>query len=558
MPSADLQWIEIKDFSPGIFDTVTPNNPIGAATRSNTYKCIATENGALAPAPRRTLEVSDTDRNGAGEPASPYFIGGLFCADPTFDGTNPLGPDQNNTEIFVGYEWFESNDDRRRQVRRYKRGIATPAWETVFDDTLNVPNLFDIDYRPARCVFQSSRSNQSTPTDVGVPIVVFCYDGILESFPDDTAPGVTGTFSLPQAGPGFPEVSLIISHQNRIVVFPLTLTGFGLNDVYATNEGLYFTATNDVSVNAAVDFSNVVFGSENPTGYQCGASLTANELLLLKSKGGAIMLRGDLLNVTSINLPNVQSPGFSLNHGCRTKLGFAYCVDNMGMFVWAGGDASEDISLQLAPNFWRPTAQQSGNYHRAHTTCAKWAPWIVTPNNWLYDMDKGGWWRLDGGDTGVPIQMYHMDVDWTGRWLYGSNHAWEDGTSDLNINPDKVVFYEYDKLLGAATYSWQSHPIQGTMDRVVNVREVVLVLSGEGDVTVTVTGRDGAQDTAEFSVNDLFPVTLRAPVAVQGNNIQIRIEASVPVPASPNEAGAPTVHAVRLGIKERMRTDQVG
>lgn len=558
MPSADLQWIEIKDFSPGIFDTVTPNNPIGAATRENTYKCIATENGALAAGPRRTLEVSDTDRNGAGSPASPYFIGGLFCADPTFDGTNPLGPDQNNTEIFVGYEWFETNDDRRRQVRRYKRGIATPAWETIFDDTLNVPGLFDIDYRPARCVFQSSRSNQTTPTDVGVPIVVFCYDGILESFPDDTAPGVTGTFSLPQAGPGFPEVSLIISHQNRIVVFPLTLTGFGLNDVYATNEGLYFTATNDVSANAAVDFSNVVFGSENPTGYQCGASLTANELLLLKSKGGAIMLRGDLLNVTSINLPNVQSPGFSMNHGCRTKLGYAYCVDNMGMFVWAGGDASEDISLQLNPNFWRPTAQQTGNYHRAHTTCTKWAPWIVTPNNWLYDMDKGGWWRLDYNKTGSPIQMYHMDVDWTGRWLYGSNHLWEDGVSDLNVNPEKVVFYEYDKLLGAATYSWQSHPIQGTMDRVVNVREVVLVLSGVGDVTVTITGRDGVYDTAEFSVNDLFPVTLRAPVAVQGTNIQVRIESSVPVPADPAESGAPTVHAVRLGIKERMRTDQVG
>lgn len=557
MPSADLQWIEIKDFSPGIFDTVTPNNPIGSATRANTYKCIATENGALAPAPRRTLEVSDTDRNGAGDPASPYFIGGLFCADPTFDGTNPLGPDQNNTEIFVGYEWFESNDDRRRQVRRYKRGIATPAWETVFDDTLNVPNLFDIDYRPARCVFQSSRSNQTTPTDAGVPVVVFCYDGILEEFPDDTNPGVTGTFSMPTPGPGNPEVSLIIAHQNRIVVFPLTLTGFGLNDVYATNEGIYFTATNDVGTNAAADFSNVIFGAENPTGYQCGASLTANELLLLKSKGGALMLRGDLLNVTSINLPNVQSPGFSMNHGCRTKLGFAYCVDNMGMFVWAGGDASEDISLQLAPNFWRPQFQQTGNYFRSHTTCAKWAPWIVTPNNWLYDMDQGGWWRLDGSDVGTPHEMYHMDVDWTGRWLYGSNHLWEDGTSDLNVNPDKIVFYEYDKNYGAATYSWQSHPMQGTMDRVVNVREVVLVLSGEGEVVVTVTGRDGTNDTATIPVNSTFPVMLRAPVKVQGTNIQVRVEASCPVPASPPDEGAPTIHSLRLGITERMRTEQI-
>lgn len=545
MSSPQLEWLSIKDFSPGIYDVVTPNNPLGAATVENTYQCLVAENGALIPGPRRNTEAL-IDEDPGSSPDSPYFIGGLFVADPIFDGTTPVGENQNNSEIFVGYEWFEG-DDRRRMVRRYKRHALTPSWETLIDDTVSVPGLYDADYRPARCCFQSSRSNSGATTDAGLPVVIICYDGILEGFPDDTAPGVTGTVSLPKPGSSFPQPNIVITHQNRVVIFPLTLNGFGTGEVYATNEGIYWTAVNDYLTNAAADFSNVIFGAENPTGYQTGASLSANELLLIKSKGGAIMLRGDLDNVTSVNLPYVKGCGFSINWGVATKIGFAYCVDNGGMYVWNGGDTAEDISLQLGRNFWRPLDQIVDNYYRTPTTCCRYGEYIVTPNNWLYDMDRGGWWRLDDPSQ---RQYYHLDSDWTGRWLYGSRHLWEDGDT-------AEVAHEFDNALGEITYSWQSHPLPNTMDREVEAREIIAVISGEGNITVTVTAEEGDTDSGYFEVINPFPKTFRAPIRVKGTNLQVRIEAEAfDATGSPGADGAPTVHEVRLGIDKRNRIER--
>lgn len=540
---AKLEWLEIKDFTPGIFDTVTPNNPPGTATRENTFKCIASENGALIPMPRRVANYEHENLDSS-EPSSDgfYFIGGLFVADPIFDGTTPVGPDQNNSEIFMAFEWFDTTtSDRRQQIRRYQRHSATQEWETVFDKT-SADQTYDANYRPARCVFQSSRSNRADDTIVGVPVVIMCYDGILEEFPDDQNAAVTDTFAMPKPADGFPQPSLIISHQNRVVVFPLTLYAFGQGEVYATNEGIYWTAANDVGTNDAGDFTNVVFGSENPTGYQCGASLSANELLLLKSKGGGLLLRGDLGNVTAINLPNVFSPGFSDSHGCRTKIGYAYCIDNGGMYVWQGGDSAEDISLQLASNFWRPT-DQVGDYYRSHTTCTKWGNWIATPNNWLFDIDRGGWWRFDDPSF---AELYHLDSDWTGRWLYGSRHKFSHDAED------QFVFHEYDRQLGAVTYSWQSHPIPATMERTVQIRECILVMSGHGDFEVTCIGREGETDTQSYTVDDDFPVAMRGPLACKGTNIQVHVVSTANnEDDDPLPEGAPVLHAIRLGLAER-------
>lgn len=553
--SAPDEWISIKDFTPGIFDKVTPNNPIGTATREHTYRCIASENGALVAMPLRVGNYR-MDNPGIDPEDEKYFIGGLFVADPIFDGTTPVGPDQNNSDIFVGLEWFEG-DDRYQQILRYRRQSLTQDWELIYDTDTPEPGLYDTDYRPSRCVFQSSRSNQTDSLQVGVPIVVICYDGILVSFPNDTNPGLTDTFAMPKPVAGNPQPSMIVAHQNRIVVFVLTLYGFGTGEVYATNEGIYYTAPNDVSVNSPGDFTNVVAGSENPTGYQTGASLTANELLLLKSKGGALMMRGSMENPTNIMLPNVMSPGFSDSYGTQSPIGYAYCVDNGGVWVWGGGDKSEDISLALRPNFWRPTDQVAG-YFRSHTTMTRWRSWIVAPKNWIYDIDNGGWWLLEDPDL---FQMYHMDVDWTGRWLYGSRHMWLDGDNppvpeDDPADTQAVVFHEYDRQLGALSYEWQSHPIMATSERNVNVREVIAVLSGVGTVTISVFGREGVTDSQIYTIDSDFPVALRKSFAVKGSNIQVRILSVADAEEPDVDNGAPTVHEVRLGIDNRERIER--
>lgn len=551
MVSEALEWVTIEDFKPGIFDVVSPRNPPGAATRDGTFRCIADHNGTLRALPLLVEEILHDDFE-ATPPDSDYFIGGMMVNDPLFDGTSDKRDEGNNSEVWVGFEYFDGAAavDRKLKVERYREFAAVPNWQSIRAISEARPLLFDAQYRPARCQFQKSRSNTTTPTDAGTPVVVMMYgdSSIFCEFPDDQAAGTTTTRNCPSPAPGLPQPSLIVGHQGRIVAFPLTLYGAGASTVYATNEAFYWTAVNELDTldpTLGGDFFNVIFGYENPTGYQCAASLTFNELLLLKSRGGGLALQGDLNNSTARTLPHVMSPGHSNSLGIQCPLGYAYCVQGDGVWVWGGGDAAEPISTQLAKNFWRPTLDV-GSYGRPHTTMGAWRNWLLAPRNWLFDTIHKGWWRLDDEDT---LQTFHIDSDWTGQYLYATPHLIEHGE-------DQTVLFKWDRNQGAESYQWKSHPFTQTMDREVEAREIVVVLSGIGTVTFTLTAFDGDTDAKTFTVDSEYPVAFRQGMSCKGYNLQVAITSTMPAEDGDVDNGAPQVHAINVGLAQRHRVGE--
>lgn len=552
MPREQLDWVTINDFKPGIFDIPSPQNPPGTAQRDGTYRCIANHNGALVPLPAIDKTVTINNLSFV-EPDSDYFIGGMRVNDPVFDGSTDKAEDGNNSEIWVGFEYFDGTDseDRHLRVLRYKEYMAIPNWQTIVTENEVRAGLFEANYRPARCQFEKARSNQVDHFQAGTPVIVILYGDspIFCEFPKDDASSTDTTDDLPAPTAGNPQPALMVAHQGRIVAFPLTLYGAGSGEVYPTNEAFYWTTVNDLTtldVLLAGEFFNVIFGYENPTGYQCAASLTFNELLLLKSRGGGLALQGDLNNPTAKTLPNVMSPGHSNALGVQTPVGYAYPVQHGGVWVWGGGDTADNLSPQLSPNFWKPT-DRVGPYGRPAVTCGMWREWLMVPNNWLFDTTNQGWWRIDN----ASVEGFHFDSDWTGQYAYAAPHLVEhDG--------GQAVLVRWNKAIGATSYNWRSHPFTQTMDREVEAREVVVVISGYGDVNLSLlTADDGVNDDVTFHVESDFPVAYRRGVSAKGYNLVVSLgvfaNESEPLDL---EGGAPTIHSIDIGLSQRHRVGE--
>lgn len=555
MASDQLEWIEFSDFTPGIAQLPSPDYPVGQATDS-TYGCIADDSGALVPLPAWDKRVDKNNLESSEPPLDKYFIGGIFADGPVFDGETPVGEDQNNTQVFVGFEWFTpvdaDNYKHHFAIWRYReyRGDG-PSWEQVreYEETQEI--VPDENFRPASCWFTAARSNNGEPTAFGLPVVAWSYDLIQDFFPDDTNPGANDTVPVPAPAPGFPQPNIMVGHQGRLVLTILTLNLNGGSDVvYATNEAMYWTAVNDPrTMDSSLtenQWFNYGFG-EDPSGYQTIESLSAQELLLIKSKGGGLLIRGDIVSPTIIKYPLIQSAGFSISRGAQTVIGYVYCVDNSGVWVWTGGQTTENLAKHLSPNFWRPTDQtltEDANYYRAHTSLCQWRSWVVVPNNWLFDTDMGGWWRLSNPDD---FQFYTHSVDWTGRWLYAARHSFAH-----NGGVDDKVFYRFDVNDKREDYVWESHPISSSRERQLEARQGLLTFSGEGTVVVTVKGREGRKTTTTFAVNSEFPIAQRKNLSVVGTNLQIKFEAQG-VDGMP----APTIHKFSLGVQLTSRASQI-
>jgi hypothetical protein len=528
--------------------------------------------GDLVPAPKGTA-MAILDANLDTAPGGDlYHIVGIQAVNPTVGSAIELGEDQRNTELFVAYDWIDGVNDRHRRLDRYRMDDGF-TWENIYD----VADVFafDASYTPARATFGLTRSNPTTPTQAGISVLVVNQAEVLKSFPDFASPTSTGTDNLPAPVSPNPFPEILIVHQGRVVLFPLSLQGFGTGIVWAHNEMMYWLTVNDVST---IDtelgglFYNVVFGYENPAGYDCGASLSANELFLLKRYGGALMIQGDLNQPRAVNLPNVMSPGFANSWGTQTPLGFAYCVDNGTVYAWSGGDTSENLAPMMEPNFWRPLTdltlpadQSSPNErYRGATQLALYRDLLMVPNNWFMDLTNapdpssggGGWWRLEDPTTaqgGYFPRYSFYSADWTGRWCYASPYGVE------HDGGNQVVADEYDRKTGASTWVWTSAPLRESMERQMHVRSIVVVCQGHGtiDVTAIAMKDGGGVDTGsadQIVIDSDYPLAFRRDLKVVGNLVQIKLTASGEEdPGSGAILEAPIVNEYRVGSSERER-----
>jgi hypothetical protein len=555
------EWLVVNDFTPGIAQVISPNLPPGQATEANTFRCRSGPGGMLTAMPRRINSYDYPRPEGASSIQSEeYRIGNILCNDPVFTSqSDPAGPtiygtDQNNSEIYLALSWYRG-DLYKSRVARYLRHRTTPSWQTVYQaPNLAAPWSDNQWTRPEKCWFMTGRTNNVDPTVGGGVAVAWVYKGQARYFPDEDSPTTLTTRALPGEGVNFVFPAALIGHQGRAVILPLTVLADGPGVVYVNTEQYYYSEVNDFrNLDAALSsYFQISAGLENPVGYGALASLTSDQLLFIKARGGAMFFQGDLNDFTAVTLPNVRSTGQPHDSGVVVPSAFLYPVDASGVYAWRGGDSSIHLTDHLNPNFFRPPAVDSQGdetpWGHSWTQSASFGELVCFGNNWVYDLDRSddpgtGWWRLDDPDD---VVFHKLTVDWRGRHMYAAPSGF--------LSPDDPAFYEYDSTLKAASWSWQSQPHPSTLDpsRDMAVGEVLITAVGRGPVRVTVTSRanpNGRTHSVELD-DPARPHTIRLPkFHIHGTHFQVRVESE----ASSSTGEAPDVFQYQLEVDEAHR-----
>lgn len=585
----DLQWRTISDFSPGIISNISPNHPDGAANPEGTFRCYAIQGGSLAPLPRLSQVIrppipgsGETVVGGALPLASTLIseehrIIGVHAGGPVYnDQRNTAGAAQDNTELFVAFEsWYADpglNDRQTVAVYKYRRNWVDPEWELVRDDdyTIEPFNPFKV---PPWGDFANTRSNNADRNKAGPVITAFVGYGHAWYHPDDSATGTNSNRNLPgNNGDALLGGTLgainMVAHQGRVVLFPLRVEDAADDAKWVSNENLLWTEVNNARTaelgngpgGASAGYFNILIGWENPAGYHVMQSLSYDELLLIKSRGGALRIRGDLMAFTAEAFPYVRSTGYTNNRGTNTPRGFSYPVDGSGVWMWTGGQVSEFITAHLEDDFWRVPLVAAGATTSAGeevpvgwlhypSAATQWGDFVLYPNNWLWDTArdptegaKTAWWRIaDPSDT-EDADGYTI-VRWAADWRQTRCYGTPTGVFD----PDNVAIYEFDRQIPhCATYRWLSHPMSDTLEREVELGAVVVVASGKGAVRVRAfTAGEPTGEEREFDVDgtESAPTIKQLGFNVAGAQLafDVRVSADNPV----NEA--PIVHELRYG-----------
>lgn len=527
-----LQWTQISDFTPGIADDPGAQYPAGQAQRTNTFRCIANHDGALIPLPARTTPNFDVTEEAATPPGGGYCLTGLYSPQqallPTALAQN-LNVDVPH-ELFVGVEWLTGANHRQR-LRRF-RVYETPG---TASDLLKDVTFADVATTlvPVGMSFAQTRVLRATPTSPGIVVVMaLCPFGATNSylvqFPNDATPTLNTPFSVSTA-----FILNFTCHQGRTVIQQVTAQGQGVDTTTFMGESLAYTPVND----SATFSTQQVFDPENSSGFAFMVQMSANELFVVKSRGG-LYITGSIADPVVVNLPMVQGTRVQ-QVPAVTGVGVVYGDRNTGMWAWQHGDTSRLLSPRLFPNFF-VTHATLGDYGGNQYQFATFDDWILFSNNWLYDTTNNGWWRLE--DDTIIQTRYMTTFD---KYIYGA-----DGYYFTNEDPFPI--HRWDRSTSAHSMSWQSQPQCHTLDTRVDIREVTIKGRGKGSVIVTFTAQDGTTDFAEFTFDDdTNPKLKRANVRVQGDTIVVKIVAT----GGSLTAAAPTVYDVSYGFYEAQHVE---
>lgn len=557
-------WRRILDFRPGIHTAIAPTRPPGHAQEDGTFQCYASTTGSLIPAPRlvQRLTRPTTDYTSTALVNEQFRIIGLYANAPVYSvsnsNPNTTGGFEVHSELFLAVEFWtdDGGDVLNLDVSRYTRNTTNPVWEQVWSRAYT-PGTYNPATRPRNAVFGSQRSNSAASGSSGPQVVAFVVSGNARMFPDDTDTFATSTAPLPADDVGDPVPGIaptdLTCHQGRAVIFPLYITGDGDDQVYVSSECAYWTPPNNLTILSPnlSTYLNILGGYEQASGYGAHASLTADELLLIKVRGGAIMVSGDIETPTVRSLQYVRSTGLSLCNGVPTPYGFLYPVDGSGMWMWSGADTSEQVTKHLTPQFWRPSTmvptyadpgdQTAAEWGHANTQMAQWNEFTLIPANWFWDTDEKGWWKILDPDV---VEMSRWTADERGVYAWGA-------PAGFSTSADPVI-YEFSRFSGATYYSWRGHPQSSTVDRQQTLDEIIVCAQGTGKIRVTVETPEDPNNPATVIVavtDPDRPQLIRTRVKAVGTAFTFRIESmgddhdEMQGSFDPNATvSAPTVH----------------
>lgn len=565
MARPDLQQIVLDDFSPGIYDDWLASGgarsgaPLGAAQMTGTAGCVSSPGGGLIPGPKRVNRVSETLIDTAGSYPSAtgdkMYLTSFRVMSPVWDRTNSIfafevgRPNPFPDNIVAGFEWYygsgPSSYRHKQRVRLYKMALqaaANPAQGAVgtYDlITQQTGTSFGTPFKFGFIGIDLSRDLYSSPATPGVAVV--CAGAISNrdvqqnghvAYPDSsnqTTDSVKTMTGLGAGGTGYAGYNLF-AHQDRINALHRSVNyGVGPNLEMPTDI-LIGAAVNDVTT---VGYSYECFVAENPGLMGAWCSINASEMFFVKQQRGGFVLRGDITFPTVVRLPSLPPTMDACNIACVAPNGMVVYGSRSGVFGWGGGDTAANLSKQMDGFFWETPG--TSDFLHARGSFASHEGYVAAPNNFLLDIDSGGWWRLP---TTVPYAWY--DVSAAG-YLIGA-------PAFVSASQQALADY-YDFQQGQSSYTWVSQPLKVSMNRILDFRECDLVVQGVGTVTVTVTGINGATATATFSgINSSArPIAIHQGIGVHAYDATVTISSDSGDSAVP----APRVHRLALGYDNR-------
>lgn len=446
-----------------------------------------------------------------------------------------LDPDQ----AFYGYQWYVSTDagvsyKNKSLVRTYKfwdDPVSTYTPTTITTTATIAPaGPFPYGY----ISFDMSRSNTSAPTSVGYPVMGYQVNphnetasAVSKAYPSNATPS---TDSIADLNFTNKKLQRLFSHQDRFFgVVDADVESFG-TDGNIGHEVLRALNTNNYGTDSG---TNTTFVNENPSNVGAVHSSNASELLVIKVRGGGYVMRGDVLNPTIVRLPGIV-PANILHIPVPTPLGLVY-AGSSGVFLWTGGNSSQCISPQLETDFWIPDGTEDflgpiGSFSYAY-------PFIFAPNAFMMDTRTNAWWRLKNT---IDYSYAWSEVSSTGQVLFAP---------PFFIDGIPICDW-YNLYLGTDEYQWTSQPLQKTISRLLQFREIDIVLQGIGTVTVTITGITGESATHTFEIDSPdVPIALREETSVIGQDVVVTIH-SIYDGNGMGDNPAPRVYRLALAYHE--------
>jgi len=612
----------------GQSDNETTGYVNGGATIANTFRCCSDPSGALVPLPKLTLvrthdllPAGNTDIGSTFYPAervAAFLMDASIFGPPdfVFSMYQYYWSDQHNSNYnwyvqglintpFSGpeYHWLFSRIDAPdsgpavHRYQLYSGGLDQNRTIIVTDDTAsaNFSNLAPIvvagysgfDYFNDDATLTAAELAVTT-FDTDLHYVGYTRPGASGEYVLTCYPRPTGTrtpdrqdvfSSLTFEGeaipvPTWPYVTMLCSHQGRVLgAAHWTVTVAGQVVTVSKDLLFYFPAIDFMATAAADTWSQrtattLDIGEESISPIGILASISADELLVIKHRNGGYLIRGDIDNPTIQRLPFIESTAGIASYPTLTPIGLVYGTAN-GVFSFTGGEQSEKISGQLEGWFWdhrddiipadavinEGTGGIVQTYPEEYTGIVGrfgyLHPWVAVPNNFLYDTRSKGWWRIEMPDPvngPVAFNVYAATTN-----------------NNLRCFPYKLTatrneqYYDLDPSVLASSYSWQSQPLFQSRDRLLTVKEMELVVTVPADATtprvkVTLTGyrEDGSAIPPVVTLFNVPPnANPQQHVKVVSPNftamhIQVRIEAQ-----DNRTAPAPKVHSLKITIDDR-------
>jgi hypothetical protein len=296
---------------------------------------------------------------------------------------------------------------------------------------------------------------------------------------------------------------------------------------------LVFTAPEDYyTVDPNNGVGNTTYLTENGGWAGTMATLNANDLFIVKHVGGGALIRGGLQDPTIIRLPSIESTG-----GVASKPTYAPGVGLVygsihGVYAFDGQSKTQCISPQIDGCFWRWFKTSDYNPLGSFARFGFHTPWVLAPNDFVFDTRTQSWWRLI--DPATPNHAPYAAYDGGGRT--GSFFAFPSKvTATKNISWDR-----FDPTILASAYSWQSQPLVESTTHVLSFTTFNMVaMAAPGSIspsiTITFTGYDTDGTALDPVVEewDLGPETQRPQFLerdihpeFQGRYVQVRLKAS--------------------------------